>query len=133
MSSTISIKTSKSTEFIDITGEVERVVEKSGVDEGTANVFTRHTTSAIIINEDESGLLGDYKDLLDSLVPKGRGYAHDRIDDNAHAHLRSILLGPNKSIPISGGRLQLGTWQRIFFVELDGPRTRSVLVQVVGH
>jgi secondary thiamine-phosphate synthase enzyme len=128
-----SIDTSQSTEFIDITREVERQVGKSGISEGLANIYTRHTTTAIIINENEPGLVEDYRALLDSLVPVGRGYHHDRIDRNAHAHLRSILLGPSKTVPVKDGRLQLGTWQRIFLVELDGPRRRNVIVQVMGR
>jgi len=125
----ISIKTSKEVQFIDITSEIERVVRESGVKEGAANIFTKHTTTAIIINENEPGLLKDYEKLVE-LVPKGRGYEHDRIDDNAHAHLRSILLGPNKVVPIIKGELALGTWQRIFLAEFDGPRVREVVVQV---
>jgi secondary thiamine-phosphate synthase enzyme len=128
MSTTISIKTSKSTEFIDIKEEVKRAVEKSGIDEGAVNVYTKHTTTAIIINESEPGLLRDYENLLESLVPRSKDYAHDKVDSNAHAHLKSILLGPAKLIPVAGGKLQLGTWQKIFLVELDGPRNRSVFV-----
>ncbi|MDI6655253.1 MAG: secondary thiamine-phosphate synthase enzyme YjbQ [Candidatus Hydrothermarchaeota archaeon] len=127
----ISIKTSREVQFIDITSEVERVVRESGVKEGAANIFTKHTTTAIIINENEPGLLRDYEKLVE-LVPKGRGYEHDRIDDNAHSHLRSILLGPNKVVPIIEGSLALGTWQRIFLAEFDGPRVREVVVQVIG-
>jgi secondary thiamine-phosphate synthase enzyme len=127
----ISIKTSREVQFIDITSEVERVVRESGVKEGAANIFTKHTTTAIIINENEPGLLRDYEKLVE-LVPKGRGYEHDRIDDNAHAHLRSILLGPNKVVPIIESSLALGTWQRIFLAEFDGPRVREVVVQVIG-
>lgn len=127
----ITVKTSRETQFIDITGEVERVVRESGVKEGAVNIFTRHTTAAIIINENEPGLLRDYERLAELLVPKGRGYEHDRIDDNAHSHLRSILFGPNKAVPIIGGSLALGTWQRIFLAEFDGPRVREVAVHVI--
>ncbi|MFH1774779.1 MAG: secondary thiamine-phosphate synthase enzyme YjbQ [Methanobacteriota archaeon] len=125
----VTVKTSREVQFIDITSEVERVVRESGVKEGAANIFTKHTTTAIIINENEPGLLRDYEKLVE-LVPKGGGYEHDRIDDNAHSHLRSILLGPNKVVPIIEGSLALGTWQRIFLAEFDGPRVREVVVQV---
>lgn len=130
MIQTISVKTSRETQFIDITGEVEKVVRESGVKEGAVNIFTRHTTTAIIINENEPGLLRDFEKLVE-LVPRGRGYEHDRIDDNAHSHLRSILLGPNKVVPIIEGSLALGTWQRIFLAEFDGPRAREVIAQVI--
>jgi len=128
----ISLNTSRPTQFIDITGEVEKALQDSGVKGGIVTVYTRHTTTAIFINEGETGLLQDYKRLL-NLVPEGAGYEHDRIDRNAHAHLRSVLLGGEVSIPVLNGRLDLGTWQRVFFAELDGPRQRRVVVQVVGE
>jgi secondary thiamine-phosphate synthase enzyme len=128
---TIEVRSRKDTEFIDITREVEGAVAESGVEEGVATIYTPHTTTAILINENDSRLLSDYEAILEKLVPKGAGYAHDPGEGNAHAHLRSALIGPVKSIPVSGGRLVLGTWQRIFFVELDGPRSRRVMVQVI--
>lgn len=127
----ITIKTSRETQFIDITGEVEKFVIESGVKEGTVNIFTKHTTTAIIVNENEPGLLRDYEKLVE-FVSRGRGYEHDKIDDNAHAHLRSVLLGPSKVVPIIEGNLALGTWQRIFLAEFDGPRVREVVVHVIG-
>lgn len=129
-STTISLSTQHDTQFIDITSEVEGIISKSNVKEGLAVVYTKHTTAALFINEGEKGLLLDYEKLL-GLVPKGAGYEHDRIDSNAHAHLRAVLLGSSVSIPIHEGTLQLGTWQRIFFAELDGPRQRRVIVQVI--
>lgn len=128
----ISLATSKATQFIDITREVDKVLRDSGVREGIVTVYTRHTTTAIFINEGETGLLQDYKRLL-NLLPEGAGYEHDRIDRNAHAHLRAVLLGGQVSIPVLNGRLDLGTWQRVFFAELDGPRQRRVVVQVIGE
>ncbi len=128
----ISLSTSRATQFIDITGEVEKALRESGIKEGIATVYTRHTTTAVFVNEGESGLLRDYKRLL-SLVPEGAGYEHDRIDRNAHAHLRAVLLGGSVAIPVVNGGLDLGTWQRVFFAELDGPRQRRVVVQVIGE
>lgn len=127
----ISLTTSQETQFIDITSDVEGVVAESGIKEGIALVYTRHTTTAIFINEGEKGLLNDYMRLL-NLTPKGAGYEHDRIDHNAHSHLRAVLLGNSVTIPVIDGRLNLGTWQRVFFAELDGPRSRKVVVQVIG-
>ncbi|NOZ77170.1 MAG: YjbQ family protein [Euryarchaeota archaeon] len=128
---TLTVKSRKATEFIDITREVEGAVAESGVREGVVTVYTPHTTTAILINENDPRLLSDYEKILEKLVPKGAGYAHDPGEGNAHAHLRSALIGPAKSVPVSAGRPVLGTWQRIFFVELDGPRTRRVMVQAI--
>jgi secondary thiamine-phosphate synthase enzyme len=133
----IEIETRQSTELIDITGKVKEIVKsktknKSGnLDSGICVVFTRHTTSGIIINENEAGLKNDISALLNDLIPKGRGYLHDKIDDNAHAHLRAVVLGSSVTIPIEKGGLTLGTWQSIFFVECDGPRRREVYVTVI--
>ncbi|WP_457743121.1 secondary thiamine-phosphate synthase enzyme YjbQ [Thermococcus sp.] len=121
-------------DLVDITAEVERVVEESGIKNGIALVFVPGATGAIVTIEHESGLLEDFKRTLRELIPKGKGYLHDRIDDNAHSHLRATLLGASKCFPVLNGRLVRGTWQQIFFVELDvRPRHRRVVVQVVGE
>ncbi|NQE45206.1 hypothetical protein C5S31_04190 [ANME-1 cluster archaeon GoMg2] len=127
----IEVKTRESTELIDITEKLKEVVKSAGVDSGICVIFTRHTTSGIIINENESGLKQDIVAILNELVPKGTGYLHDRIDNNAHSHLRAVLLGTSVTIPIDRGELVLGSWQSIFFVECDGPRRREVYVQIV--
>ncbi|AEC52156.1 hypothetical protein PNA2_1241 [Pyrococcus sp. NA2] len=127
---TIRIRTSKEFEIVDITGEVEKIVRESNVKSGIALVFTRHTTTALTINENESGLKQDLENLLSRLIPRGAGYLHDRIDNNAHSHLRGILIGPSVVVPIEEGRLLLGTWQSILFIELDGPRSREIYVKV---
>ncbi|WP_297550605.1 secondary thiamine-phosphate synthase enzyme YjbQ [Thermococcus sp.] len=121
-------------DLVDITAEVERVVEESGIENGHVLVFVPGATGAIVTIEHESGLLEDFKRILRELVPKGRGYLHDRIDDNAHSHLRATLLGASECFPVVDGKLIRGTWQQIFFVELDvRPRHRRVIVQVVGE
>jgi secondary thiamine-phosphate synthase enzyme len=127
----LEIRTKESTELIDITREVNGIVERKSVDSGICVIFTKHTTTGIIINENEAGLKNDILMLLNTLIPKGKGYLHDRIDDNAHAHLRSVVLGSSVAIPVENGTLALGTWQSIFFVECDGPRRREVCVTVV--
>ncbi len=119
-------------QLVDITDDVREAVSKSGVEEGIVHVFSRHTTAAVIVNEPESGLLRDVVNKLEELVPEGAGYEHDKVDNNADSHLRAILLGPSVTLPVAGGEPVLGTWQSILFVELDGPRTRRVLVTVVG-
>ena len=105
----IALSTKGSTELVDITGEVKGIVSRSRVESGICVVFTKHITTGIIINENEGGLRGDILRLLDGLVPKGKGYLHDRIDSNAHAHLRAVVLGSSESIPIEKGTLALGT------------------------
>ena len=121
-------------DLVDITAEVERVVVESGVKNGHVLVFVPGATGAIVTIEHESGLLEDFRRALRELIPKGAGYLHDRIDDNAHSHLRATLLGASECFPVVDGRLIRGTWQQIFFVELDvRPRHRRVIVQVVGE
>ncbi|NJE02360.1 secondary thiamine-phosphate synthase enzyme YjbQ [Thermococcus sp. JdF3] len=121
-------------DLIDITREVERIVEESGIENGQVLVFVPGATGAVVTIEHESGLLEDFKRALEELIPKGKGYLHDRIDDNAHSHLRATLLGASECFPVVDGRLVRGTWQQIFFVELDViPRHRRVIVQVVGE
>ncbi|HHV23357.1 MAG: secondary thiamine-phosphate synthase enzyme YjbQ [Methanosarcina sp.] len=122
----LKIETSKRIELVDITSEILKEVRKSEIPKGICLISTRHTTAGIIINENESGLREDILDLLNKLVPAGTGYRHDRIDNNADSHLRAVLLGASEALPILEGKLELGTWQRIFFAEMDGPRNRTV-------
>lgn len=123
----IEVATRQRVEVVDITQEVQRVVSGDGL----ALVYTPHTTTAIVINEAEEGLLEDIIETLSKLVPFNAGYKHDRIDNNADAHIKATLLGNAVVIPVENGRLALGTWQRILFIELDGPRRRSVYVKVL--
>ena len=127
----ISIKTTKNFELVDITKKINEVLKISGAKDGLLNIFTRHTTTALFINENEDGLIKDYEDILFKLVPRRGGYRHDRIDDNAHSHLKSIILNTSITIPFKDSKLLLGTWQRIFFVELDGPRSRNIIVSII--
>lgn len=127
----LKIETSKHIELVDITSQVQEEVRKSEITEGICLISTRHTTVGIIINENESGLKEDILDLLNKLVPAGAGYRHDRIDNNADSHLKAVMLGASESLPVSAGKLELGTWQRIFFAEMDGPRSRTVNVTLL--
>ena len=131
-SRTISLDTKDQIQFLDITQKVNRFVGDANVKEGLVMIFSPHTTNAIFINENEKGLMKDYERLL-QIFPKGAGYQHDKIDNNSDAHLRSISLGSNVTIPIQNGSLQLGTWQHIFLAELDGPRNRKIIFQVIGE
>lgn len=125
-------KTNERIELIDITSKVESEVKNSGVREGVCIVTIPHTCAGIIINENESGVRSDILNLLDRLVPSGGVYEHNKIDRNADAHLKNILLGSSEVIPVIEGELELGAWQRILFAEMDGPRDeRCVNVTVI--
>jgi secondary thiamine-phosphate synthase enzyme len=127
------ISTSKRTDLIDVTNKVEGVVKKSKIRNGICTIFVPHATAAIILNENESGLVEDFVRKIEKEFPAGAGYKHNRIDDNADSHLASGFIGQSRTIPIKAGRLLCGTWQQIFFLELDGPRSsRKVVVTVVG-
>ena len=125
------IQTTRRIELLDITDRVRAAVKESGIKEGICVVSTRHTTASIIVNENERGLKTDILDMLEELVPENKNYAHNSIDNNADAHLRAVLLGMTETIPVEDGHLVLGTWQSIFFVELDGPRNRTVNVKTI--
>ncbi len=124
----IEIKTDKREQIIDITPLIQRNL--NGKD-GMAVIYSPHTTTAIIINEAESGLLQDILRFMDKLAPRGAGYMHDKIDNNADSHLKASLLGNSVVVPVENGRLMLGTWQRILFIEFDGPRRRRIYVRVI--
>ncbi|MEM3031022.1 MAG: secondary thiamine-phosphate synthase enzyme YjbQ [Candidatus Micrarchaeia archaeon] len=123
----LSFKTTRKFELLDITDGVREVVGASGVKEGVCLVFVPHSTAGILINEWEPRLAADIQAILARLVPRGN-YEHNVIDDNAEAHLKNILVGCERVIPIVQGDLALGTWQRLILCEFDGPRTRKVLV-----
>lgn len=129
----IKITTNNRVELINITKRISEATKSSGIKDGLVVVFTRHTTSALTINEDEHRLKKDLLEILDKLVPTMADYKHNEIDNNADAHLRSSLMQPFLIIPIVNGGLVLGTWQSLFFIELDGPRLREIIVTVIGE
>ncbi len=130
----LAVSTSRRKELVDITYEVENVVKESGVKNGICTVFVPHATAAIIANEHESGLMQDILRALEELVPPNGKWLHNRIDNNADAHILASIIGPSRTFPIVDGRLVRGTWQNIFLVELDGPRPhRRVIVTVIGE
>jgi secondary thiamine-phosphate synthase enzyme len=128
----IKIETGNFVDVVDITDHVEQTLQESGIEKGICLVYTLHTTTGLTINEADGALINDILNLLERIAPKGAGYQHDRGDGNAHAHLRATLLGNSVIIPVEGRRLALGTWQRILFFELDGPRRRSIFVRVIA-
>ncbi len=128
----IKASTRNRTELIDITGSVEEIVRKSEVKNGLCIVHSVHSTTAIIVNENETGLAKDILKKVQQDYAKGVGWLHDRVDDNADAHLASSFVGPTRMFPVHEGSLERGTWQNIFLLELDGPRTRKIVVEVMG-
>jgi secondary thiamine-phosphate synthase enzyme len=131
--SLIEINTKKRVEVIDITSSVEEFVKSSTTKKGICLVYTMHTTTGLTINEAEPGLIQDICNLMASLVPQGDGYLHDKIDSNADSHLQAMLLGNSAIMPVDAGRPILGTWQRILFVELDGPRRRRIYCRTISE
>ncbi|MBM4256745.1 MAG: YjbQ family protein [Deltaproteobacteria bacterium] len=126
----LKVETTKKYEVLDITQKVVEAVKAANVEEGLCCVFVPHVTAAVVINENDDMQIGlDLLDALDKLVPEG-GWRHDQVDSNGAAHLKASILGPSEMIPVQKGRLTLGTWQAVLFVELDGPRERKVIVTV---
>lgn len=123
-------------EIRDITNDVAEIVNTSNISNGLVNVFVIGSTAAVTTIEHESGLLQDIKDLLEELIPQGRDWHHNSAWDegNGHSHLRSSLIGPSLTIPIVNGRMPLGTWQQIVYIDFDvKPRSRRVTIQIVGE
>ncbi len=129
----IDVETKKEIEILDITFSVQRALDEIGVVEGIWLIYSLHTTTGLIINEAEPALIRDILNLLEEIVPKGANYLHEGPIGNAHAHLRAILLGNSVTIPVERGRLVLGTWQKILFLEMDGPRQRRVGVMALQN
>jgi secondary thiamine-phosphate synthase enzyme len=132
MNEFIEVLTDEKNQLVNITEKVEKIIEKSGVKNGLALIFSFHTSATILINEDEPGLKKDWFKFVGKLT-SGLEFFHDKIDNNASAHLISGLLGNEKTLPVENGKLLRGTWQEIFLMELDGPRTRKVLVKVINN
>jgi len=133
MSSTrISISTKRNKQVLDITSKVESALERSGVRDGLCNVFVMHTTAAITTGEAIEGTDEDLMETLQRLIPKiDFRHAHD--PSHAPDHMISSILGPGLTVPVSAGKLLLGTWQRILFVESNGPRNRECVVTIIGQ
>ena len=134
--SSFSLETTDNLEMIDITKQLEEQLQLTKISAGCVQVFTRHTTSGICVTEHERGLFEDIKTFLTKIAPPGEAYAHDARHspgaENAHSHLQSLCIGSQVTLPVKDRRLFLGTWQSVFFVELDGPRQREISVQILG-
>ena len=138
ISKSLKVSSSSNFQIMDITRDVvaalNEINKQNKMDNGIVNIFTKHSTSSIRVNENEKGLLLDFEKALKDIVKEKDNYKHDFIDNNAASHIRAFLLGSSETIPIVDGRLDLGTWQSIFFIELDGPRTnRTVDLTFIGE
>ncbi|KYK32032.1 MAG: secondary thiamine-phosphate synthase enzyme [Thermoplasmatales archaeon SG8-52-3] len=132
----INIKTKGEVDIIDITNQVQSIVNKSKINTGIACIFVPGSTGAITTIEYEPGLKKDLPRALQKIAPKGEHYNHHETwhDDNGHSHVRASLMGPSLTIPLINGRVIHGTWQQIVFIELDtSPRNRNLIVQIVGE
>jgi len=130
MNTEISVKSRNRNEFINITQEVQNVVNKSGIKDGVCHIFVPHTTAGITINEAaDPDVVEDIQRQLDKIAPADGNYRH--AEGNSDAHIKASITGSSQAVFIENGRLRLGTWQGIFFCEFDGPRNRKVWVKIM--
>jgi secondary thiamine-phosphate synthase enzyme len=128
--------TSAETDILDLTGAVEEVLGRSGVAEGMAFIFIPGSTAAVTTIEFESGVVNDLKRAIERVAPRGERYEHDLRwgDGNGYSHVRAAMMGPQLAVPVSGGKLTLGTWQQIVLCDFDNrPRRRKVMVRLMGE
>ncbi|MDD4027260.1 MAG: secondary thiamine-phosphate synthase enzyme YjbQ [Candidatus Shapirobacteria bacterium] len=145
---TIQFESNKSLEFRDLTDKVENFIKETKIKDGNVLIYSTHTTLAICVNEKEKGIVTDFKNLLNKLIPKDAYYCHNdltiRTENlvcqsaasdclNGHSHCTHLLMRNSETIPVIDGKLMLGVWQKIFAIELDSPRPRKVLLQVIGE
>lgn len=132
MTKSINVKTGSRTEFLNITLKVQQVVKDSGVKSGICYVYVPHTTAAVTINEGaDPSVVKDILSELNRVIPRSNNYLH--MEGNSEAHIKTSLIGSSETVIVEGGKLQLGTWQAIFFCDFDGPRDRQVIVKVTGE
>ena len=126
-------ETTRKQEFVRMTDEIARIIEASGVVEGTALVSAMHITSGVFVNDWEDGLIHDFQAWLERLAPAGLNYRHHQTgEDNADAHLKRTIMGHQVVLPITRGALDLGPWEQVFYAEFDGQRRKRVVVKVMG-
>ncbi len=131
MTKNINIKTKTRTEFVDITSEIQQVIDEAGIKDGICCMYVPHTTAGITINEGaDPSVVSDIQRTLSKLIPNNLNYSH--MEGNSDAHIKSTVVGASKTVIIDDGKLLLGTWQSIFFCEFDGPRHRRVLVKLIS-
>jgi secondary thiamine-phosphate synthase enzyme len=121
-------------EYVHITPEIETIVRKSGIKEGMVLVSAMHITAGVYVNDHEDGLIEDIDRWLEKLAPFDKGYKHHQTgEDNGDSHLKALLIHHQVILPLTNGKLDLGTWQRVFYAEFDGQRNKRVIVKVMGE
>ncbi len=129
----LTFNTEKRRGYINITGDVEKALDESCIREGFALVSAMHLTAGVYINDNESGLIQDIDEMLERLAPYRKDYRHHRTgEDNGDAHLKNMLVGHQVLIPITGGNLDFGPWQQVFYAEFDGRRKKRVVIKLIG-
>jgi secondary thiamine-phosphate synthase enzyme len=130
----VTFNTKNEFELVNITGKCQEFLEKSGIREGFILVSAMHITAGVFINDHEPGLHQDIRDWLQELAPKGPDYRHHRTGEvNGDAHLKSLLVGHQVILPVTGGRLDFGPWQQVFYAEFDGRRAKRLLLKAIGE
>ena len=130
----LTIKTEKRIDFVNITSEIEKAAKESRIKEGIVLVNPMHITASVFINDNESGLLKDFKEWLEKLAPMKKDYHHHQTgEDNGFSHLWRTLMGRESTIAITKGKLDFGTWEEIFYGEFDGQRSKRILIKVIGE
>lgn len=130
----LTFNTAKRREYINITGDVEAALEKSGIRDGFIMVSAMHITAAVYVNDAESGLIQDIDDWLEQLAPFGKDYRHHRTgEDNGDAHLKNLLMHHQVMLAVTDGQIDFGPWQQIYYAEFDGRRRKRVIVKIIGE
>jgi secondary thiamine-phosphate synthase enzyme len=130
----LTFNTQNHREYVHITPKVEAAVQKSGIKEGLALVSAMHITAAVYVNDNESGLIEDIDQWLEALAPFRKNYKHHQTgEDNGDSHLKALLMHHEVTLPITNGKLDLGTWQRVFYAEFDGRRNKRVIIKIIGE
>jgi secondary thiamine-phosphate synthase enzyme len=128
----LQVNTERRNQMVDITARIQKLVSDSNIAEGRVEIFVPHTTAAVTINENaDPSVQSDILQYLERLIPQRAGFRH--AEGNSDAHIKASLVGPNLTVHVSGGGLLLGTWQGIYFCEFDGPRSRKVIVKIIGE
>lgn len=130
----LTFNTEKRRDYINITREVDTALARSGIREGFALVSAMHLTAGVYINDNEAGLIGDIDAMLERLAPFRADYNHHRTgEDNGDAHLKNMLVGHQVLVPVTGGKLDFGPWQQVFYAEFDGRRPKRVVIKIIGE
>jgi secondary thiamine-phosphate synthase enzyme len=136
VTSKIMLQTEGNGDTIDITSQIQKEIDAKNIKNGTITIFVSGSTAGLTTIEYEPGVVSDFADMFERIIPKGMKYGHDRAwgDGNGHSHVRASLLGPSLVVPFTDKRLILGTWQQVIFVDFDNrPRTRQVILQIMGE